>query len=105
MQILASILKTPRYFRGNGALQDDAVRTALRAFGLGPDDMAISLDVSPGSDTALARIPIIEDGVIEHDARSIAGYELIGGDRTGRAIIERKGDRLEVFTARLKSER
>jgi hypothetical protein len=44
--------------------------------------MAILLDGSPGSDTALARIPIIEDGVIEHDARSIAGYELIGGDRT-----------------------
>jgi hypothetical protein len=41
----------------------------------------------------------MEDGVIEHDARLVPGYELIGSDVTGRAVFARGRERLEVFTA------
>jgi hypothetical protein len=89
----------PRQFRGNGALQEDAIRTALKAFGLGSDDRALSLVLAPDQETALARVPIIEDGVIEHDARNLAGFDLVESDMTGRAVFARGQEHLEIFTA------
>ena len=68
MRAVAESLFTPRTFRNAAALQEDAVRAALKAFGLGPDDQALSLELFEGRETALARITIMEDSVIEHDA-------------------------------------
>ncbi len=99
LRTLAAALSAPRRFQNNAALQDDAIRTAMKAFGLAADDRAETLDLAADSETGLARIPIIEDGVIEHDARSVPGYDLISSDRTGRAVFTRGGERLEVFTA------
>ena len=42
---------------------------------------------------------VVEDAVIEHDARYVSGYELVGSDFTGRAVFERGQERLEVYTA------
>ena len=69
MRGVAEALLAPKNFQGVAALQDDAVRTALKAFGLNPNDHALSLDLVKGRETALARIGIMEDSVIEHDAR------------------------------------
>ena len=81
------------------AVQEDAVHTALRAFGLSPGDQAISLELARGQNTALARVNIIEDSVVEHDARAFPDYELTDSDITGRAVFEKGHERLEVFTA------
>ncbi|OYY92674.1 MAG: hypothetical protein B7Y41_14815 [Hydrogenophilales bacterium 28-61-23] len=99
MRTVAESLSTPKYFRGNAALQEDAVRTALMAFGLAPDHQAKSLELAAGRETALGRVGIKEDSVIEHDARSFPGYELVQSGQTGRAIFESKGEQLEIFTA------
>jgi hypothetical protein len=99
MQALAASLPLPRYYRGNQELQEDAVRTALKAFGIGSNDRAVSLELMRDGESALARVPVVEDGVIEHDARIVPGYQLIASDLTGRAMFERGNDRLEVFTA------
>lgn len=99
MRTVVAGLTGPKSFRGNIALQEDAIRSALKAFGLGPDDRAQRLELISGRETALARIPIIEDGVIEHDARRVPGYDLVDSDLTGRAIFTRGRERLEVFTA------
>jgi hypothetical protein len=99
MRTLAASLAVPRRFRSNDALQEDAIRMALKAFGLGPDDRASALDLTPRRATALARVPIIEDGAIEHDARKVPGFDLIGSDLTGRALFSRGRERLEIFTA------
>jgi hypothetical protein len=99
MRTVAAGLAGPRTFGRNIALQEDAIRSALKAFGLGPDDRAQRLELIPGRETALARVPIIEDGAIEHDARMVPGYDLVGSDLTGRAIFTRGRERLEVFTA------
>ena len=80
-------------------VQKDALQTALRAFGLSPDDQAVSLNLVEGQESALAGIHIVEDSVIEHDARSIPGYELIGSDVTGYAVFENGPEQLEVYTA------
>jgi len=99
MRALAESLSSPKHFRGAAALQVDALHTALRAFGLSPDDQALSLELVEGRETALARVGVVEDSVIEHDARHTPGYDLVHSDLTGRAVFERGDERLEVFTA------
>lgn len=101
MRAVAESLSVPKAFRGIAALQEDAARVALMAFGLTPDNQARSLELVAGRETALARVGIMEDSVIEYDARHIPGYELVQSDLTGRAVFESNNgnERLEVFTA------
>lgn len=99
MHAAIASLAAPKYYRSMDALQEDAVHTALRAFGLSSDDQAVSLELSRGQDTALARVNIMEDSVVEHDARTFPEFELIDSDITGRAVFEKGRERLEVFTA------
>lgn len=87
MRAAIASLSAPKYFRSMEALQEDAVFTALRAFGLSPGDQAISLELTRDRNTALARINIMEDSVVEHDARAFPNYELTGSDITGRALF------------------
>lgn len=99
MRTVVASLSAPKYFRSMDALQEDAVHTALRAFGLSPGDQAVSLELARDRDTALSRVNIMEDSVVEHDARTFPDYELTGSDITGRAVFEKGRERLEVFTA------
>lgn len=99
MRAVSESLSVPKRFRGNAALQEDAVQTALAAFGLAGSDQAIKVDLVEGKATALGRVPIMEDSVVEHDARSVPGYDLIQSDVTGRALFEKGNEQLEVFTA------
>jgi hypothetical protein len=99
MRAVAESLSRPKSYRGVSALQEDAVHVALKAFGLGAEDRAVSLTLTPDSQTALSRVGIMEDSVIEHDARYISGFSLVDSDLTGRAFFQRGNERLEVITA------
>jgi hypothetical protein len=99
MRAVAESLSVPKRFKGNAALQEDAIQTALAAFGLAASDQASEVDLVEGRDTALGRVPIMEDSVVEHDARSVPGYALIQSDVTGRAVFKKGEEQLEVFTA------
>ena len=99
LHAVAASLNAPKYFRGAEAVQEDAIHATLKTFGLSADHQAVSLETVGGKETALARINVVEDGVIEHDARRVPGYDLVGSDMTGRAVFERGTDRLEVYTA------
>ena len=99
MRAVVSSLSAPKYYRGMEAMQEDAVQMALRAFGLSLDDHAISLELARGKDTALERVNIMEDSVVEHDARHVPQYDRISSDATGRAVFQKNNERLEVFTA------
>ena len=96
---MAESLSVQKRFKGNAAMQADAVRTALAAFGLAATDPALSVELIEGKATALARVAIMEDSVVEHDARNVPGYSLIRSDVTGRAVFKKGEDQLEVFTA------
>ncbi len=76
----------------------DAVQTALRAFGLPSDAVAAELDVLKKSRSALGRARVMEDQVIEHDARYVPGFAL-SDSVTGRATFRNGDQTLEVFTA------
>ncbi|HNP35835.1 MAG TPA: hypothetical protein PKK10_08280 [Woeseiaceae bacterium] len=99
MRAVAESLSAPKYYRGPAAMQEDAVHSALSAFGLSDADQAVSVELFEGKETALARVPIMEDSVIEHDARYVPGYDLIQSDVTGRAVFQKREERLEVYTA------
>ena len=90
-------LESPRTYSDNKALQEDAVNSALQVFGLTHRDAATSVETE--GPTALGRVPIREDAVIEHDARYIPEFALTGSDLTGRAVFEKGRERLEVITA------
>ncbi|HKS77118.1 MAG TPA: hypothetical protein VJQ82_28165, partial [Terriglobales bacterium] len=98
-RVVASGLKRIKTFSSNRALQDDAIQTALRAFGIDGDLGAAELQVSDDADSALAGVPVNEDTVVQYDARHIPGFEYVGGDITGRAMFKHDNARLEVFTS------
>ena len=122
VQSVAESLYAPRRFSNFAAMQEDAVQTALKAFGLGASDRAERVELVDGRPTALARIPLeedafedampseriamqsvrvplVEDSVIEHDARTVPGYTLTSSDLTGRAVFKKAGETLQVITA------
>jgi hypothetical protein len=83
----------------NERLQLNALTMALRAFGLQDDAPAATMNLARGSKTGLTRLNVHEDGVIEHDARVVPGYEFVSSHVRGQATF-RKGDQtLEVYTA------
>ncbi|KIX58647.1 hypothetical protein SZ29_09140 [Burkholderia pseudomallei] len=81
------------------SLQYDALTLALRAFGLPTDAPAVEMSLARGDRNALARMNVVEDAVIEHDARTVPGYEFIGSDVRGRATFRNGQQTLEVYTA------
>lgn len=103
LRAVAESLSAAKRFDSWTALQEDAVRTALRAFGFDRDEQVRSVTLVRGRESALATINVLEDSAVEHDAREIPGYRFVQSDLTGRAIFERGGDRLEVFTANRRS--
>ena len=88
----------PKTFRDGFALQQDAVELALKFFGHAmPNPTQAVIPDTFG--TSLGSIRLLEDNVVEHDARSIPGMRLFRSDVTGYAEFEGGGDRLRVYTA------
>lgn len=52
-----------------------------------------------GDDTALARVRLREDMVIEHDARSVPDWTLKSSYQTGRATFTQGEEQLDIITA------
>ncbi|MFB0490196.1 hypothetical protein ABIE45_002782 [Methylobacterium sp. OAE515] len=120
LRAISASLSAPRYVKSNAALQEQGLRTALRAFGIAIDAPANTVELLSEDETAISRVDTtadaaeidfgdavprravvhaIEDGFIEHDARSVHGMDLIDSDATGRAVYTYRGERLEVITA------
>ena len=100
MRVVAEFLSAPKRFQGPAALQESAVRGALKTFGLYSGDQASSVKLVEGRETTLSGMGgVTEDFVIEHDARSVPGYDLFESDLTGRAVFQWKNEQLEIFTA------
>lgn len=96
---LALALSAPEKYDSPIAMQEDAVKTALKTFGLNPDAAPLKVSVKDGEQSALDRLALSEDSVIEHDARQIPEFQLMHSHITGRAVFEQGNERLEIFTA------
>ena len=99
MRRVTESLSPSEHHRSMASLQRDAVQTALGVFGLFRDIKLESVILAEGQETELARVNIVEDAVVEHDARHVPGYTLADSDLTGRAVFTRGSERLVVYTA------
>ena len=93
---ILTYLRRPKRIDDARAMQRDALALALKMFGAEAEASAVAL---PGAETALGIVSLREDAVIEHDARWVPGWRLSQSDLTGRARFERRGERVDIFTA------
>jgi len=81
--------------------QEDAIQSAMTAFGLrtsdAPDQVALKRGVSSG--LGLIGAHLYEDNVVHADASRLPGFDAIAPDVTGRAVFEKAGERLTIYTA------
>lgn len=96
LQPIIDFIGRPQRYIDARALQQDAVELALKAFGASPKATTLSLT---GRETALDRVALQEDLVIDHDARWIPGWSLTASDLTGRAVFRKESEELHIFTA------
>lgn len=96
---IAESLTNSTTFCSKLAIQTDAVEMALGAFGIGKEENAKYVECDPKKPSALNRIWVMEDTIIQHDARSFPEYNLTKSEITGRATFEKGNDKLEIITA------
>lgn len=85
----------------NNWAQENAIHTALNAFGirgnLKPDDIALV----NGKESGLSTFGeyLYEDNVVRADASHLPGFNAIAPDVTGRAVFTKGDERMVVYTA------
>jgi hypothetical protein len=99
LRSVADQVRIPKKYDSISAIQQNAVQTALGSFGLTLNSEATSVELFGGDTTAIGRVSMIEDRVIEHEARTLRGWDLIDSDITGVAKFERRNEQLEIITA------
>lgn len=122
LRYISESLNTPTTYSNNSALQEDAIQTALRTFGINSNEFASDITLMEEKSTGLLRLknkddlisesfdapklkslqPIrfIEDNAIAKDVRSsLSGYSLELDSLTGKALFEKNGEYLEIYTA------
>lgn len=81
--------------------QEDAIQTAIDAFGIRgnapPNEVAIKKDASSG--LSLFGAYLYEDNVVHADASHLTGFDAIASDVTGRAVFQKADERLVIYTA------
>ncbi len=81
--------------------QEDAIQSAMAAFGLRNSDTPDQLALKRGAASGLGLIGayLYEDNVVHADSSRLPGFDAIAPDVTGRAVFEKAGERLIIYTA------
>jgi len=81
--------------------QEDAIRSAMKVFGLQANEVPVEVVLSRGAASGLTLIGtyLYEDNVVHADASRLPGFKLIAQDITGRAVFEKRDERLVIYTA------
>jgi hypothetical protein len=81
--------------------QNDAIHTAMSAFGIRsgvlPDQIVLKSGTSSG--LGLIGTHLYEDNVVHHDASRLPGFDAISSDVTGRAVFRKGNEQLVIYTA------
>lgn len=81
--------------------QEDAIQTAMDAFGIRgnaiPDEVALKQGATSG--LSLIGAYLYEDNVVHADASQLPGFDAIAPDVTGRAVFQKGDERLVIYTA------
>lgn len=81
--------------------QEDAIQSAMAAFGLRTSDTPEEVVLKRGASSGLGLIGayLYEDNVVHADASRLPGFDAIAPDVTGRAVFEKAAERLIIYTA------
>ena len=81
--------------------QEDAIQFAMAAFGIRGNDIPDQIVLKRGSSSSLGLIGahLYEDNVVHSDASQLPGFDAIAGDVTGRAVFQKRDERLVIYTA------
>jgi hypothetical protein len=81
--------------------QEDAIQTAMDAFGIRgnavPEEVALKRGTSSG--LSLIGAYLYEDNLVHADASQLPGFDAIAPDVTGRAVFQKGDERLVIYTA------
>lgn len=96
-----SLLPRLRHISNVNWAQEDAIQTAIDAFGIIgnaiPDQVVLKRDTSSG--LGLVGAHLYEDNVVHSDASHLPGFDAIAPDVTGRAVFTKRDERLVIYTA------
>ncbi|HCC55318.1 MAG TPA: hypothetical protein DEQ20_10430 [Desulfobulbaceae bacterium] len=97
LSLLPGLRRTPN---ANWA-QEDAIQTAMAAFGIRGNGIPEQVVLKRGASSGLELIGahLYEDNVVHTDASMLPGFDAIAADITGRAIFQKGDERLVIYTA------
>lgn len=97
LALLPGLRRTPHI---NWA-QEDAINTAMTAFGIRLNEVPNEVTLKRGASSGLGLIGahLYEDNVIHADASYLPGFDVIAPDVTGRAVFKKRDERLVIYTA------
>lgn len=81
--------------------QEDAIQTAMDAFGMRGNAIPNEIALKKGASSGLSLIGtyLYEDNVVHSDAAQLPGFDAISSDVTGRAVFHKGDERLVIYTA------
>ncbi|MCF6266287.1 MAG: hypothetical protein L3J57_07050 [Desulfuromusa sp.] len=96
-----SLLPQLRHVPNTNWAQENAIQSAIAAFGIRgnamPDQVVLKRGVSSG--LSLIGSHLYEDNLVHADASQIPGFDAIAADVTGRAVFQKRDERLVIYTA------
>lgn len=81
--------------------QEDAIHSAIEAFGIRGNAIPDQVILKRGSSSGLGLIGayLYEDNVVHADASQLPGFDAIAPDVTGRAVFTKRDERMVIYTA------
>jgi hypothetical protein len=81
--------------------QEDAIHIAIETFGIRGNAIPDEVILKKGKTSGLSLIGsyLYEDNVVHADASQIPGFDVIATEVTGRAVFQKGGERLVIYTA------
>ena len=81
--------------------QEDAIQSAMAAFGIRDNAIPYQVVLKHGMSSGLSLLGahLYEDNVVHADASRLPGFNAVASDVTGRAVFEKRDERLVIYTA------
>ena len=81
--------------------QEDAIQSAMAVFGIRGNALPDQIVLKRGSSSGLGLIGahLYEDNVVHADASRLPGFDAIAADVTGRAVFQKRDERLVIYIA------
>lgn len=96
-----SLLPRLRRISNANWAQEDAIHSAIAAFGIKGNAIPDQVVLKRGASSGLGMVGayLYEDNVVHSDASYLPGFNAIAPDVTGRAVFKKQDERLVIYTA------